>query len=202
MLILVLFCFYLSSFMNFFFFSCRRRHTSCALLTGVQTCALPISRRTAAPSACRASDRPRHSPASHARGSLPSRARRRRVRRGGRAAGTSASARARNPYRPRRSADGVHRASSVSFGRNAIPAIGRSIRTAAPPLLRLRALTRPPSLRITLVTRNSPRDRKSVVSGKSVSVRVDLGGSRTRKKKKTARKEKRRLITQLGIHRL
>src|SRR3546814_2802023 len=26
----------------FFFFSSRRRHTSCALLTGVQTCALPI----------------------------------------------------------------------------------------------------------------------------------------------------------------
>src|SRR3546814_8568359 len=25
-----------------FFFSSRRRHTSCALLTGVQTCALPI----------------------------------------------------------------------------------------------------------------------------------------------------------------
>src|SRR3546814_4900069 len=27
----------------FFFFSCRRRHTGCALVTGVQTCALPIS---------------------------------------------------------------------------------------------------------------------------------------------------------------
>src|SRR3546814_18210858 len=27
-----------------FFFSCRRRHTSCALVTGVQTCALPIFR--------------------------------------------------------------------------------------------------------------------------------------------------------------
>src|SRR3546814_3799941 len=26
----------------FFFFSCRRRDTSCALVTGVQTCALPI----------------------------------------------------------------------------------------------------------------------------------------------------------------
>src|SRR3546814_14358299 len=25
-----------------FFFSCRRRHTRCALVTGVQTCALPI----------------------------------------------------------------------------------------------------------------------------------------------------------------
>src|SRR3546814_3700120 len=30
----------------FFFFSSRRRHTRCALVTGVQTCALPISRAT------------------------------------------------------------------------------------------------------------------------------------------------------------
>src|SRR3546814_6645246 len=30
------------SFSLFFFFSSRRRHTSCALVTGVQTCALPI----------------------------------------------------------------------------------------------------------------------------------------------------------------
>src|SRR3546814_13305223 len=29
-------------FMMFFFFSSRRRHTRCALVTGVQTCALPI----------------------------------------------------------------------------------------------------------------------------------------------------------------
>src|SRR3546814_16304150 len=29
--------------MSFFFFSSRRRHTICALVTGVQTCALPIS---------------------------------------------------------------------------------------------------------------------------------------------------------------
>src|SRR3546814_6310280 len=30
-----------------FFFSSRRRHTSCALVTGVQTCALPIFPREA-----------------------------------------------------------------------------------------------------------------------------------------------------------
>src|SRR3546814_5760587 len=30
-------------FFVFFFFSSRRRHTRCALVTGVQTCALPIS---------------------------------------------------------------------------------------------------------------------------------------------------------------
>src|SRR3546814_9403042 len=31
-----------SSSVVFFFFSSRRRHTRCALVTGVQTCALPI----------------------------------------------------------------------------------------------------------------------------------------------------------------
>src|SRR3546814_13175394 len=30
-------------FLFYFFFSSRRRHTRCALVTGVQTCALPIS---------------------------------------------------------------------------------------------------------------------------------------------------------------
>src|SRR3546814_10045777 len=29
-------------FVSYFFFSSRRRHTRCALVTGVQTCALPI----------------------------------------------------------------------------------------------------------------------------------------------------------------
>src|SRR3546814_19152387 len=32
--------------MSLFFFSSRRRHTRCALVTGVQTCALPISPRS------------------------------------------------------------------------------------------------------------------------------------------------------------
>src|SRR3546814_2324509 len=36
-------CFCLILLPNFFF-SSRRRHTRCALVTGVQTCALPISR--------------------------------------------------------------------------------------------------------------------------------------------------------------
>src|SRR3546814_9219979 len=36
-----LLCLFFLSF--FFFFSSRRRHTRCALVTGVQTCALPIS---------------------------------------------------------------------------------------------------------------------------------------------------------------
>src|SRR3546814_8039467 len=34
---------YFFFFFFFFFFSIRRRHTICALVTGVQTCALPIS---------------------------------------------------------------------------------------------------------------------------------------------------------------
>src|SRR3546814_1967591 len=38
------FLMYVSSCVCFFFFSSRRRHTRCALVTGVQTCALPISR--------------------------------------------------------------------------------------------------------------------------------------------------------------
>src|SRR3546814_7359932 len=36
-------CFFYILFVYFFFFSSRRRHTRCALVTGVQTCALPIS---------------------------------------------------------------------------------------------------------------------------------------------------------------
>src|SRR3546814_8465949 len=31
------------SIIHYFFFSSRRRHTRCAIVTGVQTCALPIS---------------------------------------------------------------------------------------------------------------------------------------------------------------
>src|SRR3546814_2866580 len=39
---------YVFSVLFFFFFSSRRRHTRCALVTGVQTCALPISLDVAA----------------------------------------------------------------------------------------------------------------------------------------------------------
>src|SRR3546814_8317272 len=37
-------CWFSCFFLSFFFFSSRRRHTRCALVTGVQTCALPILR--------------------------------------------------------------------------------------------------------------------------------------------------------------
>src|SRR3546814_4426207 len=39
-----------------FFFSSRRRHTRCALVTGVQTCALPISANKGARATCRVGD--------------------------------------------------------------------------------------------------------------------------------------------------
>src|SRR3546814_8676946 len=40
--LLILFLYLSCIFSFFFFFSSRRRHTRCALVTGVQTCALPI----------------------------------------------------------------------------------------------------------------------------------------------------------------
>src|SRR3546814_9261067 len=39
-------CYFITAYMLIlFFFSSRRRHTRCALVTGVQTCALPICLR-------------------------------------------------------------------------------------------------------------------------------------------------------------
>src|SRR3546814_7834692 len=42
-IVYVYFSFVVVVFFSVFFFSSRRRHTRCALVTGVQTCALPIS---------------------------------------------------------------------------------------------------------------------------------------------------------------
>src|SRR3546814_6685265 len=42
--LLLLYFFFIIFVIVFFFFSSRRRHTRCALVTGVQTCALPIYR--------------------------------------------------------------------------------------------------------------------------------------------------------------
>src|SRR3546814_4500745 len=39
---LLYFSIFVLCYILFFFFSSRRRHTRCALVTGVQTCALPI----------------------------------------------------------------------------------------------------------------------------------------------------------------
>src|SRR3546814_11649640 len=111
-----------------FFFSSRRRHTRCALVTGVQTCALPIWRR------------PWRCPPS------------------------SASAR-----RPR-----------------ACPAAPRGChpRSAAPSRAGCRGGRRPGGCR-------STGDRKSVVVGTRVSVRVELGGRRIIKKKTTTKNSRR-----------
>src|SRR3546814_5301198 len=43
LMLLLFFVWFFVIFFCFFFFSSRRRHTRCALVTGVQTCALPIS---------------------------------------------------------------------------------------------------------------------------------------------------------------
>src|SRR3546814_2120279 len=40
--LVILLCGQMTIVFRSFFFSSRRRHTSCALVTGVQTCALPI----------------------------------------------------------------------------------------------------------------------------------------------------------------
>src|SRR3546814_1378257 len=47
--ICVVYVYLLCSFCCLFFFSSRRRHTRCALVTGVQTCALPIYADLAGP---------------------------------------------------------------------------------------------------------------------------------------------------------
>src|SRR3546814_18223649 len=110
------------------FFSSRRRHTRCALVTGVQTCALPISDPSSSAAQLRRDFR--HVPALFAR---HLQFQRRRL------------ARAVGPRDRRRA---VGRAAAY---------LGNIEQTLA--------------------------DRKSVVWGKSVSVRVDLGGCRIIKKK-------------------
>src|SRR3546814_17340909 len=124
-----------------FFFSSRRRHTRCALVTGVQTCALPISDVR--------STRRGTTGLTHPSGRWP----------------------LLSPGRPRVVRD-------VAFPcPRSIPIIERGARfkhTAA---------------------WSAPRrkDRQSVVWGKSVSVRVDLGGScMIKKKKKRQRRKKNR----------
>src|SRR3546814_721544 len=47
MLLSFVWCYVFGLHFIYFFFSSRRRHTRCALVTGVQTCALPIYRRCA-----------------------------------------------------------------------------------------------------------------------------------------------------------
>src|SRR3546814_20230201 len=112
----------------FFFFSSRRRHTRCALVTGVQTCALPILPPPAPP--------------------VPGRGWTMSLRR--RAQG--------NACTPSTAVRRMRAQGEVS---------GAWISGRGGERQTLRGV-----------------DRKSVVSGKSVSVSVDLGGRRCIKKKK------------------
>src|SRR3546814_12155804 len=111
----------------FFVFSSRRRHTICALVTGVQTCALPIctSTRSSAGKACPAST------------------------------GTTEN----SPLKTWSSST-----FSIISGIRARFLYGTSRDSAA-------------------WATAASRDRKSVVQGKSVSVRVDSGGRRIINKK-------------------
>src|SRR3546814_11446097 len=120
--------------MKLIFFSSRRRHTRCALVTGVQTCALPISQEMH----LILRDRVR------SRGAV------------GHVADEQDSGVA-PKFLPQFGGDGAF--GIVEIDMSMIGGIGLDHRGY-------------PSL-----------DRKSVVSGKSVSVRVDLGGRRIIKKK-------------------
>src|SRR3546814_9903750 len=129
-------CYCLCCFFSFFF-SSRRRHTRCALVTGVQTCALPIFACFVASIICITIFSP------------------------GMAATISASAVAENPISKSDGPSNV--ASTWSSPLSFCDAALFNMIESAPMVM---------------------RDRKSVVSGKSVSVRVDLGGRRIIKKKK------------------
>src|SRR3546814_12129926 len=139
-----------------FFFTSRRRHTRCALVTGVQTCALPIyaaairAFRRCVPLVDRA--RGRGDPRPYF---VPAR---------------------RNARWPALRLD----------GEGVGEAIGKLCAQPAP--LRRRAGVRGAICRGFRLCRRG--DRKSVVWGQSVSVRVDLGGRRIIKKKKKKEKKK------------
>src|SRR3546814_4938262 len=128
-------------FLNFvFFFSSRRRHTRCALVTGVQTCALPIWARillTAAITPLLSSTKEEE-----------------------------------KLFREEVLA--VLLESEPGGSRQAAPKSG------SPPRQGARGGKRS--------TAKNSADRKSAVWGKSVSVRVDLGGRRIIKKKKKNKK--------------
>src|SRR3546814_19076397 len=111
-----------------FFFASRRRHTRCALVTGVQTCALPICIRSPRSPCC-------DEPTGSANKQLPH--------------GTAAA------HNTRYSMTNAYKITEHKYDMLVVGAGGAGLRA----------------------------ERKSVVEGKSVSVRVDLGGRRSMKKK-------------------
>src|SRR3546814_11173685 len=139
--------------MLLFFFSSRRRHTRCALVTGVQTCALPISFECGLlilPST-----------------NLPFAA----ISRSARTALSSSSWTSLNII--------GFPGCRGSAGRQGL----YSARRALQPMRRLRRW-RGHARPLPVPAAGGAGDRKRVVSGKSVSVRVDHGGRRIIKKKK------------------
>src|SRR3546814_15413887 len=140
----------------FFFFSSRRRHTRCALVTGVQTCALPICRRTAPPIAQAASGRAGRL---RERGSS------------GRDAGAA--------WRRWR-----HRGSCVMLRNAAIPFVPEAAHLEL--VIIGRATLAKHAARDIIIGRRATGliARKSVVLGRRESVRIDLGGGVRSKKKK------------------
>src|SRR3546814_12318793 len=126
----------------FFFFSSRRRHTRCALVTGVQTCALPIYP------------------------GLDSSSRRGSVRVHDLGAGDQVMAAAAVAAEDQQHLDDLDQCADE---RDDPDGLDRQVAHTEQAAQRRLA---------------AAHDRKSVVEGKSVSVRVDLGGRRIIKKKK------------------
>src|SRR3546814_6773184 len=180
LLFLVSFIFFLC-----FFFSSRRRHTRCALVTGVQTCALPIwAAWTVAAHVATRGSRPAPRPAS----GLPPRPRSRCCRRRSPPPRAARRCRRGNPA-PCGSAAALHPSEGTARWRRdpVCPAPGGRQNRGSPDrpaLCRDRALVDPGSRSVREACSGSLLDRKSVVKGKSVSVRVDLGGRSISKKKK------------------
>src|SRR3546814_1531383 len=153
------------------FFASRRRHTRCALVTGVQTCALPISLRATATAPCAktsASAKPSPTPAPAAR---PARSRCIRSTTQGRGVRRfrGFAARGRSQSRPCRSGG-----SRELFRRGALwerlqprDFSGRSHTPPSPGEDRM----------------PTPQDRKRLREGRRVLGRVTHGGWRTLKKK-------------------
>src|SRR3546814_13793629 len=131
------------------FFSSRRRHTRCALVTGVQTCALPISSKILSFIGRQVS---RVLPSLRAN-----------------TFGIGVRFRSHKEWRQLFAEAGFH-VLDMRTGRN---------ERISPPLR---------GLLIKAIRRES-LDRKRVVEGKRVSVRVDLGGRRNLKKQNTITKQ-------------
>src|SRR3546814_14647483 len=126
--------------LSYFFFSSRRRHTRCALVTGVQTCALPFWRDSV--------------------GFLP---------------------------RPHRSYRRVHQVCHFS----STPDFVEYVSNVDCHNRMYAKIARYFQAERCDMSNKLQQDRKSVVEGKSVEIRVNLGGVRKLKKKKLEIKTKK-----------